>query len=208
MTTIYDFMKMFFFSGVIGFINYNLLQQVSLLEYSTKFKDDKNYLIALFSLIDYILFLCLFNIKFVDDLIMNEIVKLLLVIVISIFLTFTLYSWLIMQINYITNLIRIRRDQSPLNLNSVRKIVFNKKAPYLVYIYSLETNKLISCGYMDKYNTPLEDDFEMSIFPISRLKANYNRIHEIAVKERNKIEKPKIYINFDKKIKIIVFYNE
>ena len=157
---------------------------------------------------DYILFISLNDINFSDNHMYNEIIKVFLVISISILLTLTLYSWVIKNVTKLINWVRLRNNESPLDPQSVRKIIFNKREPYLVYIYNLETNKLISCGYMDKYNTPSEEDFEMSVFPISSKKATYDRIYEIAVSESYKKNRPMLYLNFEKKIKIIVFYNE
>lgn len=196
-----------YLSGSFGFINYKILKDASLIEISENNKEDKTMFLISFSAIN----LCLFYIvhKLLSDIDINIAQELLFIlsmiisITISVFTTLHLFNFLSKKINDNINKFREKNNLSGLTLGNMRTIAFDRKDWTAIFIYSLDSNKLLDFGYIHCFNDTINEDLEFILEPFETNLTDSQKMKEFQIKNSDNI---RTYINTDKNIKIVILY--
>ena len=196
-----------YLSGSFGFINYKILKDANLIEISEHNKEDKTMYLILFSATN----LCLFYI--IHDLLINTkinisqellfIISMIFSIIISVFITLKLFNFLSKSINNKINKFREKNNLSGLTLGNMRTIAFDRKDWTALFIYSLDTDKLLDFGYIHCFNDTIHEDLEFILEPFETNLTDPQEMQKFKIKNSDNI---RTYINTDKNVKIIILY--
>ena len=185
-------------AGGFGYINYYILQNIGVINISKEDKDDKSFSLILFSVLNVLLFIMINSIfgKNVDLWILVSGTMIL-----TIFLSFTMFKWMMKALFSIFNNTRKKEELGEISNSSVRTLIFDNNRVLFVYMYELDSDKLLAYGCMGWQNELKEYDFEMEIIPTDKAKRmGFNEAMEMAQKN----DDVSLYVNVDKKIKIVV----
>lgn len=185
-------------AGGFGYINYYILQNIGVINISKEDKDDKSFSLILFSVLNVLLFIMI-NSIFGKDVDLWILVSGTLIL--TIFLSFTMFKWMMKALFSIFNNTRKKEELGEISNSSVRTLIFDNNRVLFVYMYELDSDKLLAYGCMGWQNELKEYDFEMEIIPTDKAKRmGFNEAMEMAQKN----DDVSLYVNVDKKIKIVV----
>lgn len=189
--------------GGFGYLNFLIYSRIDNPDFGSE--SDKKFMILLYSSMNYVIYLIVSSIfrylKF-NNLFFIEIILTILISVI-VTLLFPIFS---RKSLLFTNYIRGKFDLPKLKNEKVADAFFEKSSSFPMYIFSIPENTLINKGYRgDK--SGINDDFSVINYsfygnePFCRIDKENELLDYL---EEKKIDVD-IYINFDKKIKIISF---
>lgn len=181
--------------GGFGYINYYILNNIGVINIESDEKEEKTFSLILFSILNILLY------NFLNDLTCNTYISVLMTLIITVALSFTIFKVLMNYLYMIMNKSRKRSNLGELNNQSVRMLLFDSNKVIFVYLYGLETNKLLSYGCMGWQKETKDGDYEFEIVPTDKIDPIE---YEEAVKLAEKNVDTSIYINIDKKIKMVV----
>lgn len=191
-------------AGGLGFINLLILMRIDKINFSSNNKEDKAICLIFFSIVNYGLFLLMLEIfKFLS---INKSIQIPLsiisVIIISILLTFFVIPPLSNLFSKSINNQRKKEQLSIYDSRPIKKIAFNFKINKAIYIFDFENN-LISSGMSGYFSNSDDIDFEIILSPFNEVSElnDYNKL--ISYISSPDVESD-IYLNIDKKIKIII----
>lgn len=195
--------------GGLGYINYLFYERISDRNFKTDL--DKKFFIGAMTSLNYFLYLVsvqllnyvpyLLNRKPVN----NIVLTILLAFLLSFVLTLILPN-IVDKLFWFTNKVRSEKNMSEQVTKSVYHSAFSDGKAKVLFIFSIPENRLISSGYADLYSGEGED-FSFKIIgqywdePSKTIETERQLLDFL---EEKNIE-AEIYINFDKKIKIIYF---
>ncbi|PQF22077.1 hypothetical protein [Enterococcus mundtii] len=193
-------------AGGLGFINLFILTRLDKINISKENKEDKIIFLLLFSIINYGLFLIILEYLKKHPFVRNiEIpISIILVTIISVILSFTLFSGILTWINKKINNLRNKENLSSFDSRSIKKIAFGFETNKPIFIFTLD-NQLIFSGQSGWFSDLDNSDFELITYPFNSKSEldNYDKIIEYITCEEVESE---VYINIDKKIKIIIIH--
>lgn len=198
----YSLVKSFCLAGGLGYINYFILEKIGELHISQDDKDDKKFFMILFSLINLMInFL-------IDEIIDNIYISISITIILAIIFSFTVYKWISSLVYILINKYRKKNELGEYSSKTVRESVFDKNKVLFIYVYDLFSNEPIVCGCLgwNDFNSKDFKEFELCPFPGGMEQIPFSEAFEIASSEKN-ID-ASVYINVDKKIKIVVIPEE
>lgn len=181
--------------GGFGYINYYILNNLGIINIDKDEKEEKTFSLILFSILNVLLF------NFLNDTMGNAYASVLMTLIITVVLSFTLFKTMMSAFYTVMNKSRDKLSLGELNNKSVRTLIFDSNKVIFVYLYGLETNKLLSYGCMGWQKETKDSDYEFEIVPTDKLESIE---YDEAVKLAEKNVDTSIYINIDKKIKMVV----
>ncbi|GAA6320570.1 hypothetical protein [Thomasclavelia ramosa] len=184
----------FILAGGLGYINYFILTASGVVNINRKDKDEKKFILILFSIINILLY------QIIKTYIYNYIFAIFISLILSIIFSFTLYKWTLSILYLFINKIRDKNGYGEINNKSVRTSLFNRNDVLFVYVYDLYDDKLLSHGCMGWQNED-NSEFDFEIIPFEGLE---ELSYKEAIKKVEKNDDMSIYINVDKKIKIVI----
>lgn len=186
----------FITAGGCGYANYYILDNLNKINISENDSNDKVFVLGLFSLIN--LLLCFL---FTDVLKWNLVASVASTLVLTIFLSFTLFPWIIGKYTGYIN--KARKDSfgnGEFTPKSVRTILFDRNEVLFVYVYDLKSSELLIHGCMGWENQK-NKNYEFSIYPFPGLeKLSFDE----AMNKCENNDNVEAYVNVDKQIKIVI----
>ena len=183
--------------GGLGYVNYLFYERISDRNFKTDM--DKKFFIGAMTSINYFLYLI------AQFLVNNIILAIILAVAFSFILTLLL-PWLVNLSFCFTNKIRSEKSMAEQQSKKVYNLVFNINEPKTLFIFSIPDNKLISSGYASLFSGEHEE-LSFNLTPLYWNDPTKEILEErelINLLDKKDIEAD-IYINFDKKIKVICF---
>lgn len=200
---LFELITMFVTSGGLGFINYFILCKKGTIDITVEDKEEKKFALIIFSIINVLL------IMIIDEFIIwfswfgdiHVWITILITLIVSIFLSFTFFDCMIKLLYKIINNFRKKDNLGEVNEKTVIKNLLDVNSVLFVYLYDLETENLITYGCMGWINDRKDTDFEIEITPTDLIESlDFLKASEMA----KKIDNASVYINFDKKIKMVI----
>lgn len=193
-------------SGGLGFINLFILTRLEKINIDEEDKEDKVIFLIFFSIVNYVLFLS-FGELFKKISLFSDFrvpLSIIFVLIISIILSFTLFASIATYMNNIINRSRHNERLSSFDNRSIKKIAFNFDTNKTIFIFSFD-NKLIFSGVSGWFSDLDNVDFELIAYPFNEKTTldSYDKVMDFIT---TKSVESEIYINLDKKIKIITIY--
>lgn len=186
----------FITAGGCGYANYYILDNLNKINISENDSNDKVFVLGLFSLIN--LLLCFL---FTDVLKWNLVASVASTLVLTIFLSLTLFPWIIGKYTGYIN--KARKDSfgnGEFIPKSVRTILFDRNEVLFVYVYDLKSSELLIHGCMGWENQKSKN-YEFSIYPFPGLeKLSFDE----AMNKCENNDNVEAYVNVDKQIKIVI----
>lgn len=133
-------------AGGFGYINYYILQNIGVINISKEDKDDKSFSLILFSVLNVLLFIMI-NSIFGKDVDLWILVSGTMIL--TIFLSFTMFKWMMKALFNIFNNTRKKEELGEISNSSVRTLIFDNNRVLFVYMYELDSDKLLAYGCMD-----------------------------------------------------------
>lgn len=200
---LFELLIAFLLAGGFGYINYFILHKIGVINVSNDNKEEKSFSLILFSIINLAMFILLKGI--LDNINIDSwiivFISLIVTLGVTISASFTLFKWIVSIIYIVINNNRKKLQLGEIDNRSVRTLIFDKNKVLFAYMYSLESGELLSYGYIGWQHDKKAEDFEIEIVPTDLLKElNYGDAIEMAKKNVD----ASIYINVDKKIKMVV----
>lgn len=181
--------------GGFGYINYYILNNLRITNIGENDKDEKIFSLILFSILNIVLF------NLANSLIHNIYLNILATLIVTVILSFTVFKWIMKFLYFIINKSRKKSNLGESNNRSVRSLIFDSNKVLFVYLYGLENDKLLSYGCMGWQNESKNKDYDFEIVPTDLIKPE---TFDEAVLRAQKHVDASIYINIDKKIKMVV----
>jgi hypothetical protein len=208
---IFQLIVSFAFAGGFGYINYFILHGMGIVNLTEDNKDEKYFSLIICSVINIVLF---YSINLILQFIINSflssdsvyewyfiVLALLITLIVTIILSFTIFKWTIIKLYNLINNNRKKSNLAGISNKSVRTLIFDKGVVLFAYVYNLESSELLCHGCMGAQSEKKDGDFEFQIYPSDKAeKWDYN----YAMQRAQKNVDSSLYINVDKKIKIIV----
>lgn len=187
-------------SGGLGYINYFILDRMGEINVIPDDKEEKNFFLMLFSLINLIIYFL------INKIILNIYLSISITIILTILLLTPLYKKMSRLIYSLINYCRKKSNLGELSNKNIRQHLFDKNEVLFIYVYDLHSNDPIACGCMG-WNEWDEKDFkEFELVPFSgeeKLEQiSFKKAFSMAEDEKNK--GASVYINLDKNIKIVI----
>lgn len=203
METIATLVTSLILSGGLGYINYYILQSIGCIQISKSNKEEKSFVLILFSLINIIIFFIIKLILtcFIRNLILLMIASLTIAILLTLILSFTYFKWVIDFLNKQINKFRRNIDLGEISNKSVRSLLFDKNMPVFAYAFDLKDNTYLVHGCLGWSNESPESDFEFEIVPVHNLE---KITFEEGIQMSKENTDASIYVNVSKNIKIIL----
>lgn len=200
---LFELLISFLLAGGFGYINYFILHKTGIINVSNDNKEEKLFSLILFSIINLAMFILfkgiLDNINIESWIIVF--ISLIITLGVTIFASFTLFKWIVNNLYIVINNNRKKIQLGEIDNKSVRTLIFDKNKVLFAYMYSLESGELLSYGCIGWQHEKKDGDFEIEIVPTDLLEElNYGEAIEMARKNVD----ASIYINVNKKIKIVV----
>lgn len=184
--------------GGMGYLNYIIYSRIDNPDFGSE--TDKKFMILFYSSMNYVLFLFLnqyFELEFVKAIIFTVIISFLI----------TLLFPILSRISYkVTNYIRSLLNLGELENTKLKDSFLEDVNNDVVFIFSIPEERFIGSGYKGG-NSKDYEDFSLKVLSFYGNEEFCRYAHEDKLMfflEDKKI-KADIYINFDKKIKIISF---
>ena len=194
--------------GGFGYLNYLVYSRIDNPDFGSD--SDKKFIILLYSSMNYVLYLIVNSIIgiFINDEAFMITISILVTVSLSFLVTFT-FPVLSALLFRLFNWIRNKRNLPDITNKTVSDIFFDKTSSFPMFIFSIPDGKLISKGYRGQ-KSGLHEDFSVINYNLYEEEPFFKLSEEkelMEFLEKEKIEAD-IYINFDKKIKIISFLLE
>ena len=187
-------------SGSLGYLNYNILTKLDVVDFYKDNKDDKRYFVIMLGGINYLLYLV--TASFIPHAQQGNYlaiaITMLLVLLISVILDFTVFPWSKKFINGLISKVRNRSGLPDFDVKSTQDFFFNSNEPQKVYIYDFD-NKLIDCGYLYYSSGSDFDELSQVLIPFEKPEEekSYLEVKKIARKQCSQM-----LIDSDRQIKI------
>lgn len=184
--------------GGFGYFNYLIYSRIDNPDFGSD--SDKKFIILMYSSINYVIFLSLGNFKDI-----NMVIRILLTIFISFILTLS-FPFLSRILMMITNTIRKVLNLSSLDNTKLKDRFLEKNTNNVIFIFSTEEKKFIASGYKGG-NSRKYEEFSMVLYNFygNELYCRYENEDNLLYFLEDKNIEVEIYINLDKKLKIISF---
>lgn len=182
--------------GGLGYLNFLIYSRIDNPDFGSE--SDKKLMILLYSSMNYGIYLLL-------SLYFKLVPSILIAISLSIILTL-FFPFISRKLFLLTNWIRSIYGAPDISNTKVQDKFFEKKESFPMFIFSIPDNTLITCGYRGSKNG-MNEDFSIINYnfygneEFCRIKNEKDLLDYI----ENKNIEADIYVNFDKKIKIISF---
>lgn len=203
METLNNLINQLITSGGIGFINLFLLIRLDYINFSKDNKEDKYFYLLFFSIINYGIYLLMLEIsKFFSIPSQFHIpLAIISVLILSVIFTFLIWIPLIKILFKKVNDYRGKEKRSSYDSRSIKKIAFSFKENKAIFIFDFE-NKHIYSGISGWFSDIDEADFEMILYPFNERTSleDYDELIKYISTENVDAD---VYVNVDKKIKII-----
>lgn len=198
----------FFTAGSLGFINYFILERLSVLTFRKSTEQDKKHFLLFFSFLNYMIYLLVFLFLrsiFVDS---EELFIIASSIVITLFLTILIsiiaLPYISTSFNELLNWLRSRNNLSKIEHNSPRSMTFDNKSFQSIFIFTLN-KQLISSGYLNAYSNE-SDYYEIILVPFDEppFLNSYEKVKAYSESEEGKEKDIKILLDFEKNLQYFV----
>ena len=204
MDTLTSLINQLITSGGIGFINLFLLIRLDYINFSKENKEDKYLYLLFFSIVNYSIYLLIVEVSkyFSLPIAFHIPIAILFVLILSIIFTFILWIPLIKILFKKVNDYRGKDKRSSYDSRSIKKIAFSFKENKAIFIFDFD-NKLIFSGISGWFSDIDEADFEFILYPFNESTEldNYDTLIKYVSTENIDAD---VYINIDKKIKVII----
>ncbi|WP_195701882.1 hypothetical protein [Companilactobacillus futsaii] len=187
-------------SGSLGYLNYNILTKLDVVDFYKDNKDDKRYFVIMLGGINYLLYLV--TASFIPHAQQGNYlaiaITMFLVLLISVVLDFTIFPWSKRFINWLISKVRNRSGLPDFDVKSTQEFFFNSNEPQKVYIYDFD-DKLIDCGYLYYSSGSDFDELSQVLIPFEKPEEekSYLEVKKIARKQSSQM-----LIDSDRQIKI------
>lgn len=203
-------------AGGLGFINYILLEKLDIIRYKKENANDKKLFIMFFSLVNYSLFLMIFKFPSEESSVNQFIIELafgiIITLLISIILTFTIYPLFAFLITALLNLFRKYFLKKPIgnNLTEKERLFSEVRVSTYLYIFDFDKNKIAE-GYLEGWLS--DDDIKNQISlsaPAEISPYNFEEVQIMFSEQDNdpKLDTTRHLIDFDNKIHYFIFYRD
>lgn len=201
-------------AGGLGFINYVILEKFEIIRNKKTSRDEKKLFILFFSLVNYALFLYVF--KFpnkelpIRDFVVRLSLGIIITLVISVLLTFTIYPLLAKVLLELTNWFRTKILNKPISSNLTEKERLFSRNDVYTYLYIFDFDKmLIGEGYLDGWLNDTDDKNQLTL-----LKGNpdnnytFDEVNQMVNEQFNDPNEntTRHLIDFDQKLHYFIFY--
>lgn len=187
-------------SGSLGYLNYNILTKLDVVDFYKDNKDDKRYFVIMLGGINYLLYLV--TASFIPHAQQGNYlaiaITMFLVLLISVILDFTVFPWSKKFINWLISKVRNRSGLPDFDVKSTQEFFFNSNEPQKIYIYDFD-DKLIDCGYLYYSSGSDFDELSQVLIPFEKPEEekSYLEVKKIARKQSSQM-----LIDSDRQIKI------
>lgn len=187
-------------SGSLGYLNYNILTKLDVVDFYKDNKDDKRYFVIMLGGINYLLYLV--TASFIPHAQQGNYlaiaITMLLVLLISVVLDFTIFPCSKKFINWLILKVRNRSGLPDFDIKSAQEFFFNSNEPQKIYIYDFD-NKLIDCGYLYYSSGSDFDELSQVLIPFEKPEEekSYLEVKRLARKQSSQM-----LIDSDRQIKI------
>lgn len=185
-------------SGAIGYFSHSLLKAKDLLTLSNNKKDEKKAVIAILTVVNIIIFYCIYALIDLINISNTLVIGLSLVIsfIVSVWLSLTLFPKIITSFNESINVRRAKEGKAHFNHQLPRDKLFDNNKRKYVYVFTL-TGEYIAAGYLQDYQHDADEYYEIILkSPDSASKISIEDIEDTF--EKNEFE---ILIDFEKQVK-------
>lgn len=191
-------------AGALGFVNYSILSRLDTINLTKDMKEDKQAYLVMFGAGNYFLFTLIQYLlsPIIQINVLNDVLSFLLTFVITGLSTYKFGDRLGNVANKMINGKRQQAGKAFYDSKSVKNITLNSQESCPMYVYDFN-NRLIFAGYSGWFSICEELDFEFSAYPFNKKPEMYKYEDLIEYIESIDVES-KVYINTDKKIKIIL----
>lgn len=193
---IYAIITILITSGCFGYINYNILEKLTVIVDRPNNETDKKQKIMIFTGVNVGLYWILTTVLNCEISL-----SILLVLLFDVVGTIWIIKPLIELINSLINKIRNTSGQSYTDNRETRDYIFNTNKTQTLFIFGFD-NKLITCGYLDYQQSGDNNYFDLALIPLDYPENQYS-FNQI-VEEASKHQDSRTLIDFEKKIKIYI----
>lgn len=193
---IYAIITILITSGCFGYINYNILEKLTVIVDRPNNETDKKQKIMIFTGVNVGLYWILTTVLNYE--IALSIVLVLLFDVVG---TILIIAPLAKGIDYVINIIRRIFGQSYAENRETRDYIFNTNKIQTLFVFDFDNN-LITCGYLDYQQSGDNNYFDLALIPLDAPENQYS--FEQVVEETSKHKDSRILVDFEKKIKIYI----
>lgn len=193
---IYAIITILITSGCFGYINYNILEKLTVIVDRPNNETDKKQKIMIFTGVNVGLYWILTTVLNCEISL-----SILLVLLFDVVGTIWIIKPLIELINSLINKIRNTSGQSYTDNRETRDYIFNTNKIQTLFIFDFDNN-LITCGYLDYQQSGDNNYFDLALIPLDAPENQYS--FEQVVEETSKHKDSRILVDFEKKIKIYI----
>lgn len=193
---IYAIITILITSGCFGYINYNILEKLTVIVDRPNKETDKKQKIMIFTGINVGLYWILTTVLHYE-----VALSIILVLLFDVVGTILIIAPLVLGIDRLINLIRRIFGQSYTDNRETRDYIFNTNKIQTLYIFDFDNN-LITCGYLDYQQSGDNNYFDLTLIPLDNPENQYS--FEQVIEEASKHKNSRTLVDFEKKIKIYI----
>lgn len=193
---IYAIITILITSGCFGYINYNILEKLTVIVDRPNNETDKKQKIMIFTGVNvglYWILTAVLNYEIT--------LSIILVLLFDVVGTILIIAPLVLGIDYVINIIRRIFGQSYTDNRETRDYIFNTNKTQTLFIFDFDNN-LITCGYLNYQQSGDNNYFDLALIPLDAPENQYS--FEQIVKETSKHKDSRTLVDFEKKIKIYI----
>lgn len=193
---IYAIITILITSGCFGYINYNILEKLTVIVDRPNKETDKKQKIMIFTGVNVGLYWILTTVLHYEITL-----SIILVLLFDVVGTILIIAPLAKGIDYVINIIRRIFGQSYTDNRETRDYIFNTNKIQTLFIFDFDNN-LITCGYLDYQQSGDNNYFDLALIPLDYPENQYG--FEQVIKEVSKHKNSRTLVDFEKKIKIYI----
>lgn len=201
-------------AGGLGFINFIILEKLEIIRQDKEKKDEKILYVLFFSIINYALFLLLFSFPdeglAITDFIRQLSFGIMLTVLTSMILSFSVYPLLAKGLKESINIFRIKILKKPkVDNQTPKERLFSKgDVSTFVYIFDFDKNS-IGEGYLEGWITDIEKKNQVSLVAPGEINQySYEQVEKMFNEQDNDPEPntTRHLIDFDNRLHYFLFY--
>lgn len=193
---IYAIITILITSGCFGYINYNILEKLTVIVDRPNKETDKKQKITIFTGVNVGLYWILTTVLHYEITL-----SIILVLLFDVVGTILIIAPLAKGIDYVINIIRRIFGQSYTDNRETRDYIFNTNKIQTLFIFDFDNN-LITCGYLDYQQSGDNNYFDLALIPLDYPENQYG--FEQVIEEVSKHKNSRTLVDFEKKIKIYI----
>lgn len=193
---IYAIITILITSGCFGYINYNILEKLTVIVDRPNKETDKKQKIMIFTGVNVGLYWILTTVLHYEITL-----SIILVLLFDVVGTILIIAPLAKGIDYVINIIRRIFGQSYTDNRETRDYIFNTNKIQTLFIFDFDNN-LITCGYLDYQQSGDNNYFDLALIPLDYPENQYG--FEQVIEEVSKHKNSRTLVDFEKKIKIYI----